>query len=243
MAKKKAWGGRFGGETDRFVEEFTASIPYDVLLYRHDIAGSVAHARMLGKQGILPKAEVERIVQALLAIRGEIEAGKFSFDLSDEDIHMAIERRLIRKIGPVGGKLHTGRSRNDQVATDLRLYLREEIDEILRLLGEIDETVVSRAEELFGIVLPGYTHLQRAQPILFSHYLLAYREMFARDADRFAETRRRVNVSRRGGWPAPRSRWTSRSRHGSWGWTGCARTASTPCRIATSPPTSCTRAP
>ena len=102
MAKKKAWGGRFGGETDRFVEEFTASIPYDVQLYRHDIAGSVAHARMLGNRGILPKAEADRIVKALTAIRGEIESGKFPFDLSDEDIHMAIERRLIRRIGPVG---------------------------------------------------------------------------------------------------------------------------------------------
>src|SRR6266508_1082926 len=118
MAKKKAWGGRFGGETDRFVEEFTASFPYDVLLYRHDIAGSVAHARMLGKQGILPKAEAEKIAKALLEIRGEIESGRVSFDLSEEDIHMAIEARLIRKVGPVGGKLHTGRSRNDQVATD-----------------------------------------------------------------------------------------------------------------------------
>ncbi|GAB4229023.1 MAG: argininosuccinate lyase [Deltaproteobacteria bacterium] len=194
MAKKKAWGGRFEGGTDRFVEEFTASIPYDVLLYRHDIAGSVAHARMLGRQGILPKAEAERIVKALGEIRAEIESGKLSFDLSDEDIHMAVERRLIRKIGPVGGKLHTGRSRNDQVATDLRLYLRDEIDEILRLLSEIDGTLVSRAEETFGVVLPGYTHLQRAQPILFSHYLLAYREMFARDADRFRDTRRRTNV-------------------------------------------------
>lgn len=194
MAKKKAWGGRFEGGTDRFVEEFTASIPFDVLLYRHDIAGSIAHARMLGRQGILAKDEAERIVKALDGIRGEIESGKLSFDLSDEDIHMAIERRLIRKIGPLGGKLHTGRSRNDQVATDLRLYLRDEIDEILRLLGEVEGTLVSRAEEMFGVVLPGYTHLQRAQPILFSHYLLAYREMFARDADRFSETRRRTNV-------------------------------------------------
>jgi argininosuccinate lyase len=195
MAKKKAWGGRFASGTDRFVEEFTASIPYDVLLYRHDIAGSIAHARMLGKQGILPKAEAERIVAALGEIRGEIESGKLSFDLSQEDVHMAIEQRLIRKVGPAGGRLHTGRSRNDQVAADLRLYLRDEIDEILGRLGGIRETLVSRAEECFGVVLPGYTHMQRAQPVLLSHHLLAYREMFARDADRFAETRRRTNVS------------------------------------------------
>jgi argininosuccinate lyase len=195
MAKKKAWGGRFAGGTDRFVEEFTASIPFDALLYRQDIAGSVAHVRMLGKQGILPKAEADRIAAALREIQGEIESGKLSFDLSQEDIHMAIEQRLIRKIGPVGGKLHTGRSRNDQVATDLRLYLRDEADEVLALLSKIGETLVARAEELFGVVLPGYTHVQRAQPILFSHYLLAYREMFARDADRFAEARRRINVS------------------------------------------------
>ena len=195
MGKKKAWGGRFGGPTDRFVEEFTASIPYDVALYRHDIAGSIAHARMLGKQGILRKGEAGRIVAALQEIQREIASGAVDFDPSVEDIHMAIERRLIRKIGPLGGKLHTGRSRNDQVATDLRLYLRDEADAALGLLARIGETLVSRAEEQFGVLLPGYTHLQRAQPILFSHYLLAYREMFARDADRFAEARRRMNVS------------------------------------------------
>ncbi|RJP20487.1 MAG: argininosuccinate lyase [Deltaproteobacteria bacterium] len=195
MAKKKAWGGRFGSGTDRFVEEFTASIPYDVLLYRHDIAGSVAHARMLGKQGILPRAEAERIVAGLKEILEEIDSGKLSFDLSQEDIHMAIEQRLIRKIGPVGGKLHTGRSRNDQVATDLRLFLRDEIDAVGNLLAAVCGSLVDRAEELFGVVLPGYTHMQRAQPVLLSHHLLAYREMFARDADRFAEVRRRTNVS------------------------------------------------
>ncbi|MEW6720332.1 MAG: argininosuccinate lyase [Thermodesulfobacteriota bacterium] len=194
MAKKKAWGGRFGGDTDRFVEEFTASIGYDSLLYRQDIAGSVAHARMLAKQGILPKAEAERIVSGLREIGKEIAAGKFPFDRSQEDIHMAIERRLIRKIGTAGGKLHTGRSRNDQVAADLRLYLRDEADAALELLSKIRETLVARAEELFGVVLPGYTHMQRAQPVLLSHHLLAYREMFARDADRFAEARRRMNV-------------------------------------------------
>jgi len=195
MAKKKAWGGRFAGGTDRFVEEFTASIPYDVRLFRHDIAGSIAHARMLGKQGILRKGEAGRIVAALQEIRDEIASGAAAFDPSVEDIHMAIEQRLIRKIGATGGKLHTGRSRNDQVATDLRLYLRDEVDEILGLLARIGETLVARAEELFGVILPGYTHVQRAQPILLSHYLLAYREMFARDADRFASTRRRMNVS------------------------------------------------
>jgi argininosuccinate lyase len=195
MAKKKAWGGRFGEGTDRFVEEFTASIPFDVQLYRQDIAGSIAHARMLGKQGILRKGEAGRIVAALQEIRDEIASGSVTFDAADEDIHMAVEQRLIRKIGPVGGKLHTGRSRNDQVATDLRLYLRDEVDQVLGHLARLGETLVSRAEELFGVLLPGYTHLQRAQPILLSHYLLAYREMFARDADRFAETRRRVNVS------------------------------------------------
>ncbi len=195
MAKKKAWGGRFGGATDRFVEEFTSSIAHDRRMYRQDIAGSIAHARMLGKQGILSRAEADRIVNGLQTIRAEIEAGKFPFDPSDEDIHMAIERRLIRKIGPVGGKLHTGRSRNDQVATDLRLYLRDEADAVLALLAKIRGTLVDRAEELFGVVMPGYTHMQRAQPILLSHHLLAYREMFARDADRFAEARRRMNVS------------------------------------------------
>jgi argininosuccinate lyase len=195
MAKKKAWGGRFDGGTNRFVEEFTASIAYDAVLYRHDIAGSVAHARMLGKQGIVGKAEAERIVAALREIRGEIESGKLSFDLSQEDIHMAIEQRLIRKIGSVGGKLHTGRSRNDQVATSFRLYLRDEVDELLALLSRIKGTLVARAGELFGVVLPGYTHMQRAQPVLLSHHLLAYREMFARDAGRFADARRRMNVS------------------------------------------------
>ena len=195
MSKKKAWGGRFDAGTDRFVEEFTASIPYDVLLYRQDIAGSIAHARMLGKQKIIPKAEADRIISALESIRKEIESGKLSFDISQEDIHMAVERRLIQKVGKAGGKLHTGRSRNDQVALDLRLYLREEIDGILALFSRVKERILLRAEECFGVVMPGYTHVQRAQPVLFSHYLLAYSEMFARDEDRFRDARRRGNVS------------------------------------------------
>ena len=195
MAKKKAWGGRFDGGTDRFVEEFTASIPFDILLYRQDIAGSIAHARMLGRQKIIPRKEADRIVKALSGIRQEIEAGKVSFDLSQEDIHMAVEQRLIRKVGKIGGKLHTGRSRNDQVALDLRLYLRDEIDGILVLLSKVKERILLRAEEFFGVVLPGYTHMQRAQPVLFSHHLLAYHEMLARDEDRFRDARRRTNVS------------------------------------------------
>jgi argininosuccinate lyase len=230
MAKKKAWGGRFDGGTNRFVEEFTASIAYDAVLYRHDIAGSVAHARMLGKQGIVGKAEAERIVAALREIRGEIESGKLSFDLSQEDIHMAIEQRLIRKIGSVGGKLHTGRSRNDQVATSFRLYLRDEVDELLALLSRIKGTLVARAGELFGVVLPGYTHMQRAQPVLLSHHLLAYREMFARDAGRFADARRRMNVSPLGAGALAGSTFPLDREF-------------TPFRTAISPPTSCTPAP
>ncbi len=193
--KKKPWGGRFEGQTDAFIEEFTASIPFDVLLYRQDIEGSIAHAQMLGKQKIIPQGEARRIVAALAAIRKEIEAGKLSFDVSQEDIHMAVERFLTRKLGPVGGKLHTGRSRNDQVALDLRLYLRDAIDDIVALIGKVRETVLARAEELFGVVMPGYTHMQRAQPVLFSHHLLAYCEMLSRDQDRFRDARRRTNVS------------------------------------------------
>jgi argininosuccinate lyase len=195
MAKKKAWGGRFEGGTDRFVETFTASIPYDIQLYRHDIAGSIAHVRMLAKQKIVSAAEAKSIEKGLLSVLDEISKGKADFDLADEDVHMAVESRMTRKVGPAGGKLHTGRSRNDQVALDLRLYLRDTIDELLSLLGTLRGGLTARAERFFGIVMPGYTHVQRAQPILFSHHLLAYYEMFTRDADRFADVRRRTNVS------------------------------------------------
>ncbi len=195
MAKNKAWGGRFEGGTDRFVEEFTASIPFDAVLYRQDIEGSIAHARMLGRRKIIPRKDADRIVKALSAIRDEISRGKLAFDLSQEDIHMAVEQRLIGKVGKAGGKLHTGRSRNDQVALDLRLYLREEIDAVLSLVSDLKEAILERAEELFGIVLPGYTHVQRAQPVLLSHHLLAYHEMFSRDEERFRDARRRANVS------------------------------------------------
>ncbi|MDA8121610.1 MAG: argininosuccinate lyase [Deltaproteobacteria bacterium] len=195
MAKKKAWGGRFDGGTDRFVEEFTASIPFDILLYRQDIAGSIAHARMLGRRKIITRKEADMIVKALSGIRADIESGKVSFGISQEDIHMAVEQLLVRRVGRIGGKLHTGRSRNDQVALDLRLYLREEIDGILVLLSRVKDRILLRAEECFGVVMPGYTHMQRAQPVLFSHHLLAYHEMFTRDEDRFRDARRRTNVS------------------------------------------------
>jgi len=193
--KKKARSGRFDEQVDSFVEEFTASIPYDVLLYRHDIEGSIAHVRMLGKQKIIPQREAHRIAAALKTIREEIETGKISFTLSQEDIHMAVEQVLTRRVGKIGGKLHTARSRNDQVALDLRLYLRDSIDDILLLMNQAKEAIRSRAEEYFGVVMPGYTHMQRAQPVLFSHHLLAYHEMFSRDQERFRDARRRTNVS------------------------------------------------
>src|SRR3990170_6633257 len=193
--KKKAWSGRFDEQVDSFVEEFTASIPYDVLLYRHDIEGSIAHVRMLGKQKIIPQGEAHRIAAALKVIREEIETGKISFDLSQEDIHMAVEQVLTRRLGKIGEKLHTARSRNDQVALDLRLYLRDSIDDIILLMNKAKESIRSRAEEYFGVVMPGYTHMQRAQPVLFSHHLLAYHEMFSRDQERFRDARRRTNVS------------------------------------------------
>jgi len=194
MARKKAWGGRFQGATDSFVEDFTASISFDVLLFRQDIAGSIAHARMLGRQGIITQAEARRLVSALLEIREEIEKGRLLLDAGQEDIHMAVERRLVEKLGPLGGKLHTGRSRNDQVALDLRLYVRGQADDILGRLGTLRKKLVARAKEHFGVVMPGYTHLQRAQPILFSHHLLAYHDMFSRDEERFRDVRRRANV-------------------------------------------------
>jgi argininosuccinate lyase len=194
MQRKKPWGGRFEAETHGQVERFTASIHFDRHLAPYDIAGSIAHARMLHKVGLLSKAEVEAIVTGLGEIREEIEAGTFHTDPALEDIHMHIERRLVEKIGEVGGKLHTGRSRNDQVALDLRLYLREAIGQIRDRIRTLQAGLVSKAEVHLGTVMPGYTHLQRAQPILLAHHLLAYFEMFQRDRARFADCLVRVNV-------------------------------------------------
>lgn len=190
----KPWSGRFTEATDRLVEEFTASIPYDWRLYPYDIAGSMAHATMLGRQGIITKKEADRITRGLEDILKEISNGKFEFRIDLEDIHMNVESRLIEKIGPVGGKLHTARSRNDQVALDIRMYLRDGIAEIHNLLARLQGVIIGLADRHREVVLPGYTHLQRAQPVLFGHHLLAYYEMFERDRGRLEDCFRRVNV-------------------------------------------------
>lgn len=190
----KLWGGRFTQPTDKFVEEFTASIEFDQRLYRYDIQGSKAHAEMLGRQGIISVDEAAQISAGLNAILADIEAGNIEFSVALEDIHMNIEARLIERIGPVGGKLHTGRSRNDQVAVDIRLYLRDEIDAILDYLKQLEQSLVTQAQNNLDVIMPGYTHLQTAQPVLYSHHMLAYREMIARDISRLQDLRKRFNV-------------------------------------------------
>jgi len=191
---EKLWGGRFSQPTDKFVEEFTASIQFDQRLYRYDIQGSLAHCRMLARQGIIGHEEADAIIAGLGEILAEIEHGDFEFSIAREDIHMNIEARLIEKIGPVGGKLHTARSRNDQVALDVRLYLRDEVDAVRSAIGALQMALLDRAEQHLDVIMPGYTHLQTAQPILFAHHLLAYVEMFTRDAGRLADLRKRLNV-------------------------------------------------
>ncbi len=190
----KLWAGRFTQPTDAFVEEFTASINFDQRLYRYDILGSVTHAEMLARQGIIAADEAKIIIAGLNEILAEIEAGKFVFSVAREDIHMNIEARLIDKIGAVGGKLHTARSRNDQVALDVRLYLRDEIDAIAEALKHMQSALLTQAEANLDVIMPGYTHLQTAQPVLFSHHMLAYVEMLARDAGRLHDLRRRLNL-------------------------------------------------
>jgi len=192
---QKPWGGRFTGETEKTVEDFTASLSFDQRLFRQDIAGSVAHARMLGRQGIITPAEAEEIVRGLLAIRAEIEAGQFDFDPALEDIHMAVETRLIAKVGEVGRKLHTARSRNDQVALDVRLYLAGEVENLIEALTDLRRAGARLARHHLDTMLPGYTHLQRAQPILLAHHLLAYDEMWRRDIMRLRESLARIKVS------------------------------------------------
>src|SRR5439155_6372420 len=191
---EKTWGGRFQGGTDKRVEAFTESISIDRRLFRQDIQASQAHARMLAEVGLLSQNEAQDIVTSLEAIRGQIERGEFKFSTELEDIHTHIERALIELLGDVGRKLHTGRSRNDQIVTDVKLWVREAIDEIDARLGELQASFLSAAERDRDLILPGYTHLQRAQPVLAAHYFLGYIEKFQRDRDRLTDCRKRVNV-------------------------------------------------
>ncbi|PKN20592.1 MAG: argininosuccinate lyase [Deltaproteobacteria bacterium HGW-Deltaproteobacteria-6] len=191
---KKPWAGRFEEATAKSVEKFTCSLHYDSRLYRYDIEGSIAHATMLAESGIISRKEAAAIVRGLKSILSDIEKGGFVFDPADEDIHMAIEKELIKRIGAGGGKLHTARSRNDQIALDVRLFLRAEIDAVSRLLADLQKQLIKMAQSEIKTIMPGYTHLQKAQPVLLSHYFLAFAEMFSRDAQRLGDCRKRLNV-------------------------------------------------
>ena len=189
----KLWGGRFQKETDGLVNDFNASIEFDARLYGQDIRGSIAHAVMLGRTGIIEPAEADKIVEGLNAILADIEAGQVEFSQDNEDIHMNIEALLTRRIGQTGKRLHTARSRNDQVATDFRLYVKGEIPRIIGLVLELERVLVKKAKAHLGTVMPGYTHLQRAQPVTFAHYMMAYANMFRRDVTRLEDCRERLD--------------------------------------------------
>jgi argininosuccinate lyase len=190
----KPWNGSFTERTDRSVEAFTSSIAFDRRLYAYDIKGSIAHCRMLAKQSIISEDEASEIVEGLGRIARDLERGNFEFDDALEDIHMNIEARLTAEVGKAAQKLHTARSRNDQVVLDLRMYLRDEVNNILERLTAFRSSLVKLADEHIGVIMPGYTHLRRAQPVLFSHYLMAYYEMFSRDRARFKGVLERINV-------------------------------------------------
>ncbi|SFA90654.1 argininosuccinate lyase [Lentibacillus halodurans] len=189
----KLWGGRFTKPTNQLVDEYTASIHFDEKLAKYDIQGSLAHVKMLKKCGIIPEDDANMIADGLQSVASKIENGETVLREEHEDIHMNVEKLLTDEIGPVGGKLHTGRSRNDQVALDMRLYLRETIAELTQLLTEVQRALYKQAETNMDTILPGYTHLQRAQPVLLSHHMLAYAFMFQRDVDRLADSWKRVN--------------------------------------------------
>ncbi len=191
---KKPWGGRFKQITAKVVEKYTESISFDKRLWKHDIEGSIAHARMLSKQGIIPKKDADKIIKGLKEIYKEISSGSFHFREELEDIHMNIESALIQKIGDVGGRLHTARSRNDQVALDIRLYLRAEVKDIMLLLKDMSKALAEIAERNLDVIMPGYTHLQRAQPVLLAHHIMAYAQMFRRDMMRYEESLKRINI-------------------------------------------------
>ncbi|ABD82925.1 argininosuccinate lyase [Saccharophagus degradans 2-40] len=191
----KPWGGRFSEPTDAFVERFTASVTFDQRLYHHDINGSIAHATMLASVGVLSEDEKTAIIDGLEAIRSDIVEGKFDWSISLEDVHMNIEAELTKRIGITGKKLHTGRSRNDQVATDIRLYLRDEIDNIAKELTRLQSGILDLAEREADTIMPGFTHLQTAQPVTFGHHLMAWYEMMTRDYTRLMDCRERLNQS------------------------------------------------
>ncbi|MBT3197434.1 MAG: argininosuccinate lyase, partial [Gammaproteobacteria bacterium] len=192
--KEKPWTGRFTESTDAFVEAFTASVTFDQRLAYYDIRGSIAHARMLSEVGVLTAEEREQIVEGLESILSEIREGAFHWSIALEDVHMNIESRLVAEIGDVGKKLHTGRSRNDQVATDIRLWLRDEIDTILAELGRLQAALLTLADREAETIMPGFTHLQTAQPTTFGHHMMAWYEMLVRDQGRLRDCRKRVNV-------------------------------------------------
>ena len=189
----KMWAGRTAGETDRIADDFNASIHFDCRMFREDITGSIAHAKMLGKQGIITEEEAETLSLGLADILADLESGALDFDYTAEDIHMFVEAVLTERLGDVGKKLHTARSRNDQVALDLRLLLRSETDGICESLRELLKVLCDSAETYADTIMPGYTHLQRAQPITFGHYLMAYASMVARDLSRYEDARKRMN--------------------------------------------------
>ena len=191
----KMWAGVTSGQTEKIADDFNSSIHFDSRMYKQDITGSMAHAAMLGKQGIITDAEAEALISGLADILADLENGNITFDMSCEDIHMFVEQELTNRLGDVGKKLHTARSRNDQVALDIRMYLRDETDTIIAYIRKLIGSVTDKAEEYKDAIMPGYTHLQRAQPITFGHHLMAYAMMFLRDIDRLLDNRRRMNVS------------------------------------------------
>ena len=208
----KLWAGRTSGATDAIADDFNSSIPFDSRMYLQDITGSMAHAAMLGAAGILPQKEADTLIDGLQGILNDLQSGALEIDMTCEDIHMFVEQVLTQRLGDVGKKLHTARSRNDQVALDLRMYLRLEADEITGLIQNLLGAILGQAESNKTVIMPGYTHLQRAQPILFSHHLLAYAMMLLRDLDRLQDCRKRMNVSPIGccalaGTTYPTDRW------------------------------------
>jgi argininosuccinate lyase len=193
--KEKMWAGRTAGALDRTADDFNSSIHFDSRMYRQDIKGSMAHAAMLASRGIISEDEADKIIAGLEGILNDLDSGALEFDMSAEDIHMFVESVLTERIGDVGKKLHTARSRNDQVALDIRLYLRDEADIIISLIKQLMKAILAQAEENKDVIMPGYTHLQRAQPITFSHHILAYASMFERDIDRIRDAVKRMNCS------------------------------------------------